>query len=101
MPEPPPHSPHASGPAGRGLADAAPERTPDSGLELPREDPEGYACPRCGADDLTRVRRRLIDRFLGLFADVKRFRCTHVECLWEGNLRRRKKPRTRRLRLRP
>jgi len=47
-----------------------------------------YICPKCGAQDLTRIPRRLIDRFLALFTGVRRFRCTHVECMWEGNLRR-------------
>jgi hypothetical protein len=54
-----------------------------------------YVCPKCGAQDLTRIPRRLIDRFLSLFTGVRRFRCTHVECMWEGNLRR-KKPSSRR-----
>ncbi len=49
-----------------------------------------YICPNCGARDLTRIPRRLIDRFLALFTGVRRFRCTHVECSWEGNLRRKK-----------
>ena len=53
-------------------------------------DNAAYICPKCGAQDLTRIPRRLIDRFLALFADVRRFRCTHVECMWEGNLRRKK-----------
>jgi hypothetical protein len=93
--EPPRHSLNAPG-AGVG------DRAPASDFGAPRdEDTEAYACPRCGADDLTRVRRRLIDRFLGLFADVKRFRCTHVECLWEGNLCRKRKPRARRFKVHP
>jgi hypothetical protein len=49
-----------------------------------------YFCPKCGAQDLTRIPRRLIDRVLALFTGVRRFRCTHVECLWEGNLRSKK-----------
>jgi hypothetical protein len=53
-------------------------------------DTGAYICPNCGAQDLTRIPRRLIDRFLGLFTGVRRFRCTHVDCLWEGNLRRKK-----------
>jgi hypothetical protein len=53
-------------------------------------DADSYTCPNCGAQDLTRIRRRLIDRPLAIFTGARRFRCTHVDCLWEGNLRRRK-----------
>lgn len=48
-------------------------------------------CPRCGATGLVRVQRRAVDRLLGLFVSIRRYRCTHVECGWEGN--RRPKPR--------
>jgi hypothetical protein len=51
-----------------------------------------YACPKCGAQDLTRIPRNLLDRFLALFVNVKRFRCTHIGCHWEGILRSRRKP---------
>jgi hypothetical protein len=53
-------------------------------------DDGAYICPKCGAHDLSRIPRRAIDRFLALFTGVRRFRCTHVECAWEGNLRRKK-----------
>jgi hypothetical protein len=53
-------------------------------------DTGAYICPKCGAQDLNRIPRRLIDRLLALFTGVRRFRCTHVECSWEGNLRRKK-----------
>ena len=43
-------------------------------------------CPRCGATGLVRVQRRAVDRLLGLFVPMRRYRCTHVECGWEGNL---------------
>jgi hypothetical protein len=44
-------------------------------------------CPICGAHGMLRIRRRPIDRILSLFVRLRRFRCTHVECHWEGNLR--------------
>ncbi len=44
------------------------------------------ACPRCGAD-LVRVRRRLVDRLLSLFAPVHRYRCRQHDCQWEGTIR--------------
>jgi len=49
-----------------------------------------YACPMCGKGGLLRIRRRLVDRILSLFARRRRFRCTHSGCQWEGNLRERK-----------
>ena len=44
------------------------------------------ACPQCGKHRLVPVSRRGIDRFLGLFVRLRRFRCNNVECGWEGNL---------------
>ena len=44
------------------------------------------ACPQCGKHRLVPVSRRGIDRFLGLFIRLRRFRCNNVECGWEGNL---------------
>lgn len=52
--------------------------------------PDAYTCPACEGTDLIRVRRRLIDRVASLFLGVRRFRCTHPGCEWEGNLRKRK-----------
>jgi hypothetical protein len=43
-------------------------------------------CHECG-DILIRVPRRLVDRLLSAFAPVRRFRCSNLLCLWEGNLR--------------
>lgn len=64
---------------------------PDAPFRADEREP--YACPRCGAEDLTRIPRNFLDRFLALFVDVKRFRCTHVGCHWEGILRSRRKSR--------
>ena len=38
-----------------------------------------------------RIHRRLIDRILSVFIRLRRFRCTHVKCHWEGNLRERER----------
>ncbi len=46
-----------------------------------------HACPHCGKP-LDRVRRRLIDRLVSLFAPVRRYRCRNFSCRWEGNLRK-------------
>ena len=43
-------------------------------------------CPHCGYD-LLRVRRRLLDRLLSLFAPTHRYRCRNHECQWEGTIR--------------
>ena len=51
---------------------------------------EAYICPKCGAHDLVRIRRRFGDRLLSIFVKLRRFRCTHVDCLWVGNLRQKK-----------
>lgn len=53
------------------------------------------ACPACGGTGLARVRRRPIDRLLSLFVRLRRFRCTCVECQWQGNLREPAAPRRR------
>lgn len=58
----------------------------------PRPDPvcPGMpVCPLCGSLGLVRIHRRPIDRMLGLFVRVYRFRCEEFECQWEGNLTRR------------
>ncbi len=44
------------------------------------------ACPQCGEHRLVPISRRGIDRFLGLFFRLRRFRCNNVECGWQGNL---------------
>ena len=44
------------------------------------------ACPQCGKHRLVPVSRRGIDRFLGLFIRLRRFRCNNIECGWQGNL---------------
>jgi hypothetical protein len=46
------------------------------------------ACPRCGSS-LNRVHRRSIDMLISRFIAVKRYRCTSMLCIWEGNLRAR------------
>jgi len=33
-----------------------------------------------------RVKRRLVDRLVSVFAPVQRFRCPELDCQWEGNL---------------
>lgn len=52
---------------------------------------DSYACPICGGDGLIRIRRRFIDRIASMFLGLRRFRCTHSGCHWEGNLRKRTK----------
>ncbi|MCB4359256.1 hypothetical protein [Quatrionicoccus australiensis] len=46
-------------------------------------------CPACGSRDLSRIRRRPVDRLFSLFFSVYRYRCCEFRCSWEGNLRRR------------
>lgn len=48
-------------------------------------------CPQCR--NLThRVHRRLIDMVINLFSPIYRYRCTSMECDWEGNIRKRLLP---------
>ena len=42
-----------------------------------------------------RIHRRLIDRILSMFIRLRRFRCTHIKCHWEDNLRERTPDRSR------
>lgn len=51
---------------------------------------DARCCPKCGGAGLIRVRRRFVDRVASAFVRLRRFRCTHPECQWEGNLRKRK-----------
>jgi hypothetical protein len=51
-------------------------------------------CPRCG-DGLNRVRRRYIDVLISRFIAVRRYRCSSMLCMWEGNLRDRSLARAR------
>jgi hypothetical protein len=51
-----------------------------------------YACPNCGQRRLIQVSRHKIDRVLGLFVNLRRYRCRNVECRWEGNLMQSRKP---------
>jgi len=45
-----------------------------------------HACPVCqGA--LQRTWRRPVDRFLGHFVPLQRYRCATFTCQWEGNIR--------------
>ncbi len=62
---------------------ANPESSPP---EVKRETKASSACPRCGQHRLVQVSRRGIDRFIGLFVSLRRFRCKNMECRWEGNL---------------
>jgi len=34
-----------------------------------------------------RIRRRPVDRLIGRFVSIRRFRCESIHCVWEGNLR--------------
>ena len=43
-------------------------------------------CPNCDAK-LIRTPRRPMDRLLSLFIPLQRFRCTHFQCQWVGNIR--------------
>jgi len=40
-------------------------------------------CPRCGSE-LSRIRRRPIDRVVNLYLPVARYRCRDGECAWHG-----------------
>jgi hypothetical protein len=42
-------------------------------------------CPECGSG-LIRVRRRPVDRLLSAFVPVRRFRCSGMQCVYEGNV---------------
>jgi hypothetical protein len=46
----------------------------------------GLTCPVCGTE-LTRIRRRFIDRLVSAVRPVRRYRCHSFACHWEGNLR--------------
>ena len=48
------------------------------------------ACPDCGQHKLQNIRRRSVDRFLGLFVTLRRFECHNARCRWEGNLVKRR-----------
>ena len=44
------------------------------------------SCPHCGQHKLQRIHRRLVDRLLGSFVTLRRFKCCDSRCHWEGNL---------------
>lgn len=44
-------------------------------------------CPECGERSLIRIHRRMIDRLLGIFVKVHRYRCQEFPCRWEGRLK--------------
>ncbi len=44
-----------------------------------------YKCPNCG-DSVLRIERLWRDRVIGMFKTVRRFRCEHFGCGWEGRL---------------
>jgi len=50
-----------------------------------RRDRQKVSCPQCGRP-ADRIRRRLIDRIVSLFTPIRRYRCWHFSCEWEGNL---------------
>lgn len=59
-------------------------------LNLVRGDPDertGRVCPTCGSRDLSRIRRRPVDRIYSLFFPVRRYRCCAFACNWEGVLK--------------
>ena len=53
-----------------------------SGLGVSR-----HACPECKGP-LHRAVRRPVDHLTGLFVPVRRYRCHHFACQWEGNFRK-------------
>lgn len=64
----------------------ASEETPQQSPKAGREGRHASACPGCGQFMLKQTSRRGIDRFLGLFFNLRRYRCNNLECGWEGNL---------------
>ncbi len=48
------------------------------------------ACPRCNGP-MERIRRRVIDRVASLVLPLRRYRCHHFACQWEGLVRRRRR----------
>jgi hypothetical protein len=46
-----------------------------------------HACPKCGGEAF-RIRRRPIDRLCGVFLPARRFRCSALQCQYEGNVRK-------------
>ncbi len=50
-------------------------------------------CPRCG-QELHRIHRMPLDKFISRFVHVHRYRCANPRCRWEGILRRQHRPRT-------
>jgi hypothetical protein len=46
-----------------------------------------HTCPKC-SDQVYRVPRRLVDRFISLFVPVQRYKCHSAHCGWEGNMPR-------------
>ena len=46
-----------------------------------------FTCPMCGERHLNQIPRRGIDRLLGMFVRLRRFRCQR--CQWQGNLSKR------------
>lgn len=61
---------------------AAPKKIAKSGREGKTTSP----CPHCGQHALVQTSRRSIDRFIGLFVNLRRYRCNNMECGWQGNL---------------
>jgi hypothetical protein len=65
---------------------------PDSELELNpepqvhRKRSRRHTCPACGHRSLAVIHRRAVDRMISRFFPLRRYRCSHRECDWEGVL---------------
>lgn len=64
----------------------APEETPKQVRRARLSGKASHVCPHCGQHTLVQTTRRSVDRFIGLFVNLRRYRCNNVECGWEGNL---------------
>lgn len=54
----------------------------------PDEGESSLTCPKCGGNDLVRIRRRVVDRLLSIFVKLRRYRCPEPRCEWVGNLKK-------------
>lgn len=48
---------------------------------------QSLVCPECGVRNLIRIRRRMVDRLVGIFVKMYRYRCQEFPCHWEGRLK--------------
>ena len=51
-------------------------------------------CPKCRGSKFHRVRRRTIDRLLGIGLSTRRYRCANPDCRWEGMREYYRRPRS-------